>query len=433
MTTPAHILDLFNWKLTLPVGEPEKPDEHLADELVSGKTWPPFYRVDEADRSVVFRAPVNGVTTSGSGYPRSELREMNGAEKAAWNADDGKFHAMLVELAFTVLPIGKPHVVGAQIHATSDDYSVLRLEGSKLWATLGDNKHLLLTDSYVLGTKITYAFVVGNGRCQLFLNGNLQGELDASDLTKAYFKTGAYTQAKTGQEGVPSSSSNYGEVRVYQVKVTHGARPASVVFPTAPTPTTPVPPPPVEQPPPGTPTPTPVTPKPRPKRVVMVMRHGEKPSDEDDHSLSSKGKARAEALAGLFAPVTGVLREGLYKPDRLIASKGNTASMRMVETVMPLKLRTGLPLNTRYDFEEQESEVGKWLAQRLDITLVCSEHSAIVEMCKNLGKISPGMPKKWPSDRFDVIWVFTSDDGKNWKFTQVPQLLLAGDKSKPIK
>jgi hypothetical protein len=417
MTTPAQILDLANWKITLPIGAAESPDEHSADELTRGDTWPPFYRADETDQSVVFRAPVNGVTTSGSGYPRSELREMTGAFKAKWGGNDGYAHFMLVELAFTALPVGKPHVVGAQIHGATDDFCVFRLEGKALWLTLGDNSNFRLArQNYQLGDKIQCAFVVNNGHCLVYLDGAKIADLDASKLSGAYFKTGCYTQAKTGQSGVPGVSSNYGEVRVYRLKVSHGAIPSEVRFPASEPTQPPVPPPPV------------VYPKPQAKRVVMVIRHGEKPADKNDHTLNSVGRARAEALAGLFSPSSGVLRAGLYRPDRLIASKGTTASMRPLQTLQPLQLRTGLPLNTRYDFEAQEAEVGRWLAQRLDVTLVCGEHSALVAVCQALGKVSPKLPKAWDSKRFDVVWIFESDDGVSWKFSQVPELLLAGDR-----
>lgn len=420
MTTPAQILDLANWKITLPVGPKEDPDQHFAPELTQGKEWSPFYWADETDQSVVFRAPVNGVTTSGSSYPRSELREMTGSFEAKWGGNDGSVHTMLVELAFTALPVGKPQVVGAQIHGAADDFATLRLEGTKLWTTLGDGKFGLLDENYKLGMKLQFAFVVSNGHCLMYLNGAKVADLDSRKLTGAYFKTGCYTQARTGQANVPGVSSNYGEVRVYQLKVTHGASPGPVTFPAS-TPTQP----------PVTPPPV-IYPKPQAARVVMVIRHGEKPADKNDHTLNSVGRARAEALAGLFSPSSGVLRAGLYRPDRLIASKGTTASMRPLRTLQPLQLRTGLPMNTRYDFEAQEAEVGGWLAQRLDVTLVCGEHSALVAVCKALGKVTPKLPKAWDDKRFDVVWVFTSDDGANWTFTQVPELLLAGDKAKGI-
>jgi hypothetical protein len=39
---------------------------------------------------------------------------------------------------------------------------------------------------------------------------------------------------------------------------------------------------------------------------------------------------------------------------------------------------------------------------------------------------------KWPSDRFDMVWLFTWSSNQ-YQFTQVPQLLLADDSDKPIK
>ena len=39
----------------------------------------------------------------------------------------------------------------------------------------------------------------------------------------------------------------------------------------------------------------------------------------------------------------------------------------------------------------------------------------------------------WDGDRFDMVWVFTSDTGPDgFNFTQIPQLLLPGDISDPI-
>ena len=42
-------------------------------------------------------------------------------------------------------------------------------------------------------------------------------------------------------------------------------------------------------------------------------------------------------------------------------------------------------------------------------------------------------PQTWPDDCFDVVWVFESDDGSSWSFSQVPQRLLAGDRTEPIQ
>jgi hypothetical protein len=41
-------------------------------------------------------------------------------------------------------------------------------------------------------------------------------------------------------------------------------------------------------------------------------------------------------------------------------------------------------------------------------------------------------PQKWDKDRFDLVWVFART-AASWRFEQVPQFLLAGDKPNPIE
>src|SRR5688500_18501254 len=63
---PSEILNLTNWKITLPVGSSEKPTEIKQPELDEYQI-PPWFIALEAPQAVRFRAPVNAVTTSGSG------------------------------------------------------------------------------------------------------------------------------------------------------------------------------------------------------------------------------------------------------------------------------------------------------------------------------------------------------------------------------
>ena len=99
---PAELLDLSNWKLTLPTGDEGSPDEITQPELDTFSVDPYFMLNDDAS-AVVFRADVDGVTTSGSGYPRSELREMDGTSKAAWSTTSGR-HTMTITQAITHRP-----------------------------------------------------------------------------------------------------------------------------------------------------------------------------------------------------------------------------------------------------------------------------------------------------------------------------------------
>jgi hypothetical protein len=60
----------------------------------------------------------------------------------------------------------KPHVVIGQIHGGSDDVTVWRVEGKKLFITKGDDSHARkVTDDFELGAEYTIKFEVADGRC----------------------------------------------------------------------------------------------------------------------------------------------------------------------------------------------------------------------------------------------------------------------------
>ena len=218
---PADVLDLKNWYIGLPVGEEESPTNVYQPELDTYANDPWFTTADEC-AAVRFRAPVKGVTTSGSKYPRSELREMtdSGETKASWSSTSGT-HTMVIDQAITDAPKKTPNVVAGQIHGGSDDLSVFRLEGKKLYVTDGDVKHHhLVIDDYELGTRFQAKFVVSDGKIKAYYNGVLQTTL-SKNFSGAYFKAGAYTQANCGNSD-PCSNDNYGQVKIYGLNVTHG-------------------------------------------------------------------------------------------------------------------------------------------------------------------------------------------------------------------
>lgn len=213
-SVPADVLDLSNWKLTLPTGDNEDPDEIKQPQLDSYSN-DPYFTVTSACDGVQFQAPVNGTTTSGSGYPRSELREMtdNGTENASWSPADGT-HTMTIDEAITALPADKDQVVAGQIHDADDDVTVFRLEGSSLYVTKGDTTHYkLVTSNYALGTRFTAKFVAEDGQIKAYYNGTLEATISDDD-DGLYFKAGDYTQANCSNSS-PCSDSNYGQVVIY--------------------------------------------------------------------------------------------------------------------------------------------------------------------------------------------------------------------------
>ena len=218
--SPTPIPSLAGWKLTLPTGPRESPAEVLTAGLLAGfEQRPHFWR--RPDGALLFRAPVNGVTTSGSDNPRSELREMSGTQKARWSTSLGK-HTMRQIMSFDRLPDGNDGcgLVGGQIHDARNDVSVFRLEGRRLWVTKGNSKHTLVTEAYELGTRIETKFVCSGGLISAFVNGRLVVTLDAQ-VSGCYFKAGAYTQINAGLGKHPRDASNYGQVTIYELYVSH--------------------------------------------------------------------------------------------------------------------------------------------------------------------------------------------------------------------
>lgn len=174
--------------------------------------------------------------------------------------------------------------------------------------------------------------------------------------------------------------------------------------------------------------------------MIMIVRHAEKPTaandhhgvrpdgEHDKHSLTVRGWMRAGALVGLFAPQHGEPGRGLAVPDAIYAA-GHTGdgSRRSVQTVTPLAEWLGLPVHDRWE-AGAEADLATALADRRDTVLVAWHHEAIPEIVSALGSIA--VPE-WPDTRFDVVWTFTRV-GTDWRFAQVPQLLLAGDLPEPI-
>jgi hypothetical protein len=218
---PATILNLTNWKLTVPVNTSHagNPDEYEQPELATYSDAT-YFHVNSGSDGVIFNANAGGATTGGSGYPRSELREMknNGADEASWSSSSGT-HTMEIDQAVIHLPVVKPHIVIGQIHDANDDVIVFRLEGAKLFMDHNGTDGTVLTNNYVLGTRFTVKFVVSGNQVKSYYNGVLK-ETYNKTFSGAYFKAGAYVQSScTSVAG--ESCSAYGEVVIYGVTVTH--------------------------------------------------------------------------------------------------------------------------------------------------------------------------------------------------------------------
>ena len=221
ITNSSKPFDITNWKLTLPIGDSDNPKEIVQPELAS-YSLDPWFVINQG--AIRFRAAVNGKTTGGSNYPRSELREMtdNGKANASWSSKSGT-HTMFLDEAITAVPQIKKHVVAGQIHDKSDDVIVIRLEDSKLYVNVdGKNKHTL-DDNYSLGKRFNVKFEVSDGQTKVYYNGASDPAYTlGKEYSGAYFKAGAYAQSNCSkEESAPCNDSNFGEVIIYQLAVNH--------------------------------------------------------------------------------------------------------------------------------------------------------------------------------------------------------------------
>ncbi len=220
-TLPAQVLDLSAWKLTLPVEGKSNgsPREVLQPELASF-SLAPYFRVTDAGDAVVFRAPAGGFTTSGSSYPRSELREMtaDGRGLASWSTTQGT-HTLVVEQTITSKPVVKAHVVAGQIHDAEDDVVMIRLEGERLFVERDGDEAGLLDANYVLGTPMTVKLVASGGQIQVFYNDLTTPRVVVPvDASGCYFKAGAYTQSNASKGDAPDAA---GEVVITSLTLSH--------------------------------------------------------------------------------------------------------------------------------------------------------------------------------------------------------------------
>jgi hypothetical protein len=174
---------------------------------------------------------------------------------------------------------------------------------------------------------------------------------------------------------------------------------------------------------------------------IMLIRHTERPSADksirgvtqagvkDKEELSVRGWQRAGALVPFFAPRDNhFVHPALARPAILFACKAGPAapSLRPQHSLLPLAELIQVDFNRDY-FEGQEEQLVQKALTLSGTVLIAWKHRNMHVIANTILGNTTSAPQYWPLDRFDLVWVFDLLDG-NWTFTQVPQLLLAGDR-----
>lgn len=241
---PGRNFDLKNWKITLPTDRNGSflGTAHEVKNLNGYLNAKYFYTA--SDGAMVFKTPVEGATTSGSRYARSELREMKGSERAAWTIAEGGF--MKATLEVDQAPIlfngAKGRVVVGQVHGQDDELVRLYWEKDTLYffndiagATGRETKFALINKAgsrpnVALNERFSYSIDVTTDRVKVTVSADGQTYSATDHINQAwrsdafYFKAGAYLGVNETQ------GTGYGQTSFYNLKVSHPVKASQTAF-----------------------------------------------------------------------------------------------------------------------------------------------------------------------------------------------------------
>lgn len=226
--------DLSNWKITLPV-DSKGGTSGVAVEvknLIGYEDSKYFY--DAPDGAMVFSAMADGATTSGSKYARSELREMNGSDRAAWKLSEGGTMTATLEVDKVPQKDGGPgKIVIGQIHGQDEELVRLYYENGKVYfvndraGSNNDETTFALKDAsgkepnISLNEKFSYKIDAKGDALTVEVYADGQTYTSTSKINSVwqsdsfYFKAGAYLGVNEG------TGSGSGQVSFYDLDFGH--------------------------------------------------------------------------------------------------------------------------------------------------------------------------------------------------------------------
>jgi hypothetical protein len=146
--------------------------------------------------------------------------------------------------------------------------------------------------------------------------------------------------------------------------------------------------------------------------TIIFIRHGEKPGTEFGQ-LSCQGLNRSLVLPKLLIRNYG-RANFIFAPDpaKKVSSNGRDYSYtRALATIEPTAIELGLPVETKFGYEEIDLLQEELLSPqyRKSLVFVAWEHFKLQQLVKNLFATlgSDAVIPPWNSDDFDSIYVVT--------------------------
>ena len=153
-------------------------------------------------------------------------------------------------------------------------------------------------------------------------------------------------------------------------------------------------------------------PAPGPARIIL-LRHAEKPNDQEDPHLSPAGVKRAARLVAFI--MTDPVMSSAGRPVAIFATEStkHDRGQRTQETVAPLARALKLPVLTPFhgkQYRPLAKQILSTPAYAGKTVLICWNHEEIPALAQALG-VTPA-PAKWKGSVFDEVYVITYANGR---------------------
>ncbi len=211
---PGSNFNLNHWYIQFPTSGGSltcsggSVDSATTTQLINGYTNAPYFYTG-SDGAMVFWAPINGATTSGSSYPRSELRELLNTNDTSVDWTPYGTHILDAQVKVLQVPTSTKKVIIGQIHGYSGAaLPTVKVEfgNNTVYATVKTNSNddgsdfVFPSVSSALSNSITYEIKLVNGLVSIVINNKtnsmniFQTDPNYTNETQ-YFKAGDYCQA----------------------------------------------------------------------------------------------------------------------------------------------------------------------------------------------------------------------------------------------
>jgi hypothetical protein len=134
-------------------------------------------------------------------------------------------------------------------------------------------------------------------------------------------------------------------------------------------------------------------------KVILVMRHAEKPDDLNDDGLSPEGAAHAEKLVSYVPKILN------GSPDVIFAAADSKHSKRPRKTVEPLAQKTRATFDATIPDAEYHSLTARLRGSDCagEKIVVCWHHGHIPGIMGELGASQADYADPWPENVFNLV------------------------------